>query len=163
MSKKLTFEALVESIQQVHEQLSTQAGQAVNISLTLRNWIIGLYIAEYELRGADRANYGEKLLSTLAKRLTTLKISNCNRRQLYDYLNFYRTHPQIVGTVSAQLRPLLPERTPGKTKKVPTPSAQLALPPKKLINNISYRERPCVGRICLGRNGQSSFCIQISA
>jgi hypothetical protein len=35
--------------------LSAQAGRAVNISLTMRNWMIGLYIAEYKLRGADRA------------------------------------------------------------------------------------------------------------
>ncbi|RPH50126.1 MAG: DUF1016 family protein [Desulfobacteraceae bacterium] len=104
MMKELTFETLVESIRQVHEQLSAQAGRAVNISLTLRNWIIGLYIVEFELRGANRANYGEKLLSELAKQLTKLKISNCNRRQLYRYLRFHRLYPQIVGTLSPQLR-----------------------------------------------------------
>ena len=54
------------------------------------------------------------LLRDLASRLTG--VSNCNRRQLYDYLKFYRTYPQIVGTVSAQL----------------------ALPPEKLISNLSY-------------------------
>ena len=35
--------------------------RAVNISLTLRNWLIGCYIAEYELNGEDRAAYGEKV------------------------------------------------------------------------------------------------------
>ena len=77
-----TFEALVTSIQQVHDQLATQASKAVNVSLTLRNWMIGLYIAEFELRGADRANYGDNLFSVLAEHLTSLKVSNCNRRQL---------------------------------------------------------------------------------
>ncbi len=42
------------------------------MSLTLRNWMIGLYIAEFELRGADRANYGDQLFSALAKQLTSL-------------------------------------------------------------------------------------------
>lgn len=138
MMKKLTFETLVESIRQVHEQLSAQAGRAVNISLTLRDWIIGLYIVEFELRGADRANYGEKLLSELAKRLTKLKVSNCNRRQLYRYLRFYRLYPQIVGTVSAQLRPFLPAGIPGKTAKVPTASTQLASSPGKLLNSLRW-------------------------
>ena len=61
------FEKLVEVIRQVHEELAAQAGRAVNLSLTMRNWLIGAYIAEYELSGADRASYGEKLLSELSQ------------------------------------------------------------------------------------------------
>ena len=104
---ELDFEKLVGTIRQVHEELVAQAGQAVNLSLTLRNWLIGAYIAEYELFGADRAGYGDGLLTELAKRLTELKVSNCNRRQLYRYLRFYRLYPEIVGTVSPQLKKLL--------------------------------------------------------
>jgi len=69
-SGDLTFDILVGSIRQIHEQLASQAGRAVNIRLTLRNWLIGAYISEYELRGADRATYGDSLLTELAKRLT---------------------------------------------------------------------------------------------
>jgi hypothetical protein len=93
-----TFEVFVSSIQLVHDQLAAQVSRAVNVSLTLRNWMIGRYIAEFELLGADRANYGDRLFSILAKRLTGLRISNCNRRQLY---------PGIVGTLSPQMRKLL--------------------------------------------------------
>lgn len=50
-NKALNFSELVTAIQQVHENLAAQAGKAVNIGLTLRNWMIGYYIAEYELRG----------------------------------------------------------------------------------------------------------------
>ena len=82
-SDDLTFGLFVGSIRQIHEQLVSQAGRAINISLTLRNWLIGAYISEYELRGADRATYGDSLLIELAKRLTDLRISNSNRRQLY--------------------------------------------------------------------------------
>ena len=67
--------------------------RAVNVSLTLRNWLIGSYIAEYELRGKDRAAYGEKLFDSLAAELSGLSVSNSNRRQLYRYLRFYRTYP----------------------------------------------------------------------
>lgn len=142
MSKRaqMNFEGLVTAIRQVHERMAAQAGKAVNISLTLRNWAIGCYIAEYELRGSDRATYGERLLPELAKRLTTQAISNCNRRQLYDYLKFYRTYPQIVRTVSAQLQPLLPKRISDDNRKVPTASAQLAVRPQKLVNSLSYSQ-----------------------
>ena len=98
-----TFEALVTSIQQVNEQLAVQASKAVNVRLTLRNWMIGFYIAEFELHGEDRAKYGDKLFSILGERLTNLRISNCNRRQLYRYLRFYQLYPTIVRTLSPQL------------------------------------------------------------
>ena len=98
------FLNLIDAIRLAHEELAAQAGRAVNISLTLRNWFIGAYIAEYELRGLDRANYGDHLLSTLSSELRKHKISNTGRRQLYKYLAFYRTYPEIVWTVPAQSR-----------------------------------------------------------
>ena len=101
------FEKLVGTIRQVHEELAAQVGRAVNLSLTMRNWLIGAYIAEYELSGADRAGYGDGLLTELAKSLTELKVSNCNRRQLYRYLRFYRSYPEIVGTLTTQLNRFL--------------------------------------------------------
>jgi hypothetical protein len=103
---EISFEKLIGAIKLAHEELAAQAGRAVNMSLTLRNWFIGCYIAEYELRGSDRAQYGDNLLADLAKRLTKLAVSNSNRRQLYRYLRFYRIYPEIVGTLPAQLKTL---------------------------------------------------------
>jgi hypothetical protein len=130
------FGALVSAIRQVNQDLTAQAGRAVNISLTLRNWLIGSYIAEYELSGEDRAAYGEKLFAELSKEMRAYEISNAGRRQLYLYLTFYRTYPQIVRTVPAQFRHLLLE-TP-KEEKVRTPSAQFPVPPETLLNRLSY-------------------------
>ncbi len=50
----MTFEHLVASIRQVHDELAAQAGRAVNVSLTLRNWMIGFYIAEFDPTELDR-------------------------------------------------------------------------------------------------------------
>ena len=136
-NQEWNFEKLVGVIQEVHEELAAQAGRAVNISLTLRNWLVGCYIVEYELCGADRARYGDNLLTELAKRLTELKVSNCHRRQLYRYLRFYRLYPEIVGTVSAQLKKLLPVGAQA-LEKVGTASPQLRIPPDKIIHRLSY-------------------------
>ena len=130
------FEKLVGTIRQLHEELAAQAGRAINISLTLRNWLIGAYISEFELRGSDRANYGDRLLSELSRELRSHKVSNTGRRQLYNYLAFYRAYPQIVRTVPAQSRHLLPETI--DSKKVRTVSAQLAISPEKLVGSLSY-------------------------
>ena len=132
------FKKLVGAIQQIHVELAANASRAVNVSLTLRNWVIGCYIAEYELNGVDRARYGEGLLRELANSLIKLGVSNSNRRQLYDYIKFYRTYPQIVSTLSAQLYSSLPLLVKGHVKKVPTVSAQLSLLAEKLINQLPY-------------------------
>jgi predicted nuclease of restriction endonuclease-like (RecB) superfamily len=136
-NREWSFEKLVGFIRQVHGELAAQAGRAVNLGLTLRNWLIGCYIAEYELCGSDRASYGDSLLTELAKCLTDLKVSNCNRRQLYRYLRFYRLYPEIVGTMSPQLKKLLPARGQA-VEKVGTASPQLRIPPDKLIHRLSY-------------------------
>ena len=45
--------------------------RAVNQMATLRNWLIGCYIVEYEQKGSDRALYGDRLLKRLAERVNT--------------------------------------------------------------------------------------------
>ena len=134
----LSFDDLVRSIRGVDAELAAQAVRAVNVSLTLRNWLIGGDIAGYELSGHDRAAYGEKLLDSLAAELGRLGVSNSNRRQLYRYLRFYRTYPAIVGTVSPQLRPLLPGKLAVEAEKVGTVSPQSGPSAETLLNRLSY-------------------------
>ena len=78
---KMDFKKLVDAIEQVHNQLSVQACRAVNTSLTLRNWLIGLYIREYEQHGADRAQYGESLLERLSEELRRSGIPRSDARE----------------------------------------------------------------------------------
>ena len=68
----------------------------------------------------DRAKYGDKVLSELAGRQDDN--SNRNRRQLYDYLRFYKIYPQIVETLSAQFEHLLPLSVSDPSEKVPAVS-----------------------------------------
>jgi predicted nuclease of restriction endonuclease-like (RecB) superfamily len=55
---------------------------------------------------------------------------------LYNYLAFYRAYPQIVRTVPAQTRHLLPKNI--DSEKVRTASAQLTILPEKLLSSLSY-------------------------
>ncbi len=86
MSNELNFGILINSIYEIDKNFVLQAKKAININLTLRNWFIGAYIHEYELKGSDRAVYGDKLLFHIEKKLED--VSNCNKRQLYEYLQF---------------------------------------------------------------------------
>jgi hypothetical protein len=126
--------ALVRKIADIHYHLVERATKAVNVSLTVRNWLIGLTLQHYKLEGRDRAAYGDRLFSILAKDLTSRKISNCSRHQLYRYRDFYLAYLHIVGTLSPQLQNLLPQkgsipgneapatdgRTPAKCRTVET-------------------------------------------
>ena len=137
-SALLEFNGLVQSIVHVHQELGAQAARAVNLSLTLRNWMIGYYIDAFELRGADRADYGDQLFANLSRALTAARLSNCDKRQLYRYLRLFRTYPQIVGTLSPQLQSLLPWGVSSDMppQKVGTVSPQLAA--DTLVAQFSY-------------------------
>ena len=119
----LSFGELVTAIRHVNDELTAQATRAVNTSLTLRNWLIGYYVEAYERRGADRAQYGEKMMEKLAESLTQQGMSRCDRREIYRYRQFYLTYPQIVESLPPQFAPVLEtvesrppqSRTDGKT------------------------------------------------
>lgn len=83
------------------------AFQSVNIALVERNWLIGYRIAEEELKGQDRANYGVEVIKNLSKELTKEYGKGFDRSNLYRFLNFYKNFPEIVDAVSRQSRTLL--------------------------------------------------------
>lgn len=95
----MNFDALVQAISTIHRHTQGTAARAVNVALTCRNWLIGAYIHEYELRGQDRAEYGELLMQRLAETLCKQTIPTCERPRLYAYLAFYRAYPQIGETI----------------------------------------------------------------
>jgi hypothetical protein len=138
MKNNLTFSKLAKSIRDLHNELTTQASRAVNVNLTLRNWLIGCYVAEYELNGADRATYGEALLEKLSIALTELNVSACGKRQLYNYLRFYQTYPQIVRSLTPQLQKALPGSISATVEKMRSVTALSDIDPETLLNRLSY-------------------------
>ena len=90
-----SFAGLVTAIARTHALFAAQASKAINISLTLRNWLIGHHIAEYELQGADRADYGGRLLEQLAQQLGAAGLRRIDARELRRFRQFYSVYPQI--------------------------------------------------------------------
>lgn len=64
-----SLQQLTTAIQKTNEYFLNKVQRQVNASLTLRNWIIGHYIFEYEQQGEDRAKYGEQLYKKLSENL----------------------------------------------------------------------------------------------
>ncbi len=100
--ENLTLSTLAQRIARLHDQTARAAAQQANYWLTIRNWCIGCYIAEYELEGADRAAYGKRLMPELASRVKQVK--GLSEPRLYRCLWFYQAYPQILSTVSTKLQ-----------------------------------------------------------
>ncbi|MDR1055419.1 MAG: hypothetical protein LBL90_06265 [Prevotellaceae bacterium] len=79
--KKNSFDELVHNLSHIHSVLQNNAAKAVDQFLSLRNWVFGYYIMEYEQKGEDRAKYGENFMREIAGKLTHIK--GLRFRQLY--------------------------------------------------------------------------------
>jgi predicted nuclease of restriction endonuclease-like (RecB) superfamily len=100
----MKFDNLVSVIEQTHRHFQQQAVKAVNISLTIRNWLIGFYILEFEQKGEDRSSYGEKLLPKLAKRISAKGLGETNLKLCRQ---FYKCYPDIAGLLLKNFSDLL--------------------------------------------------------
>ena len=69
--------------------------QAVNTLLVQRNWLIGYRIAEEELGGDERSEYGLEVIKKISKELTQRYGKGYDRSNLYHCLKFYRTLLQV--------------------------------------------------------------------
>lgn len=96
------FDSLVTSIVHIHQQTQDFAAKAVNVALTLRNWLIGCRIVEFEQEGKDRATYGESLMARLSQRLGTYGLPQITPRELRRYRQLYQIYPQIWQSVTAK-------------------------------------------------------------
>jgi DUF1016 N-terminal domain len=97
----MNLKLLISQIQSLDGSLKYEASKAMNRLLTIRNWLIGYYIVEYEQKGEDRAKYGDNLLEILSVSLNIKGLSATTLRQ--DRL-FYILYPQIRQTVSDELQ-----------------------------------------------------------
>lgn len=96
------FNLLLNSIKSIHLQLQDSATKAINKILTIRNWLIGCYIIEYEQNGEDRAKYGDSLLEKLACELKNDRVQGLTAPELARCRQFYTAYPKIFGTLSQE-------------------------------------------------------------
>lgn len=131
----MNFEQLINSIESTHLQLSSQAVKQVNYLQTIRNWLIGCYIVEFEQHGEDRAAYGTKLLISISLKMKSKGNVGFSDRNLRQFRQFYLTYPQIWQTVSAKFKSMMiGEITEGADRE----HDALMLPIETLINTLSF-------------------------
>jgi predicted nuclease of restriction endonuclease-like (RecB) superfamily len=130
----MLFEKLLDNISQVHNSLQQSAIKAINQHITLRNWVIGCYIVEYEQKGEDRAKYGDNLTERLAQ---LLNIKGLGSRNLRSCRLFYLTYTQFSTVLQSIALTELPIWQTLSAKLV-VPTNSIIIPPKKLIESLSF-------------------------
>ena len=102
-----SFDELTRIIRDTHDAAQTTAVKAINRMQTMRNWLYGYYIIEFEQHGKDRAEYGTQLLKRLEERV--------NRKGLTETLfknsrKFYRLYPQMVENIIGVISPTVSDK-----------------------------------------------------
>ena len=130
--RNFSFEHLTQLVEQVHNSAYASSVKAINRFATIRNYIIGFYIVEYEQNGSDRAKYGDRLLKRLTERInkrgineTLLKVSRA------FYLNYPQVRLYLEGKSATPSHQLSDEKSA-------TPSHQFVTSADKLISQLSF-------------------------
>lgn len=132
-SSKFDYLYLVDNLNLIHDYFRTSSYKTINRNLTLRNWIFGWYIFEYEQKGEDRAKYGSKLILKLTKSLTTLKVSSTTLKLCRQ---FYLVYPQISQALPDQLQNVISKSIKGQAAL--DQSGKVNIKPEKLLENLSF-------------------------
>ena len=90
---------LLQDAQQIIETAQSFAYKAVNIALLQRNWLLGKRIAEEELQGKDRAEYGAEIIKNLSSELMKIYGKGFTKSNLYTFTEFYKAFPNIFQSV----------------------------------------------------------------
>ncbi len=107
MANFVKTDDIVKDMQGIIESSREAAYKAVNTTLVQRNWLIGYRIAEEELQGEERSEYGLQIIKSLSKELTKIYGKGYDRSNLYHCLRFYKMFPKIVDTLCRQSERLL--------------------------------------------------------
>ena len=126
-----SFDHLSELVLQLHDSAYSATLKAINRFATIRNYVIGFYIVEYEQHGNDRAKYGDRLLKRLAERVNRRGI---NETLLTNSRKFYLTYPQIKDYLTA----ISPTPSEKSAEKSPTLSDKFITPATELVSMLSF-------------------------
>ena len=78
------------------------AYSAVDLTLVHRNWLLGKRIADEELNGESRAEYGAEVIKKLSKDLNAQYGKGYTKTNLYNFYSFYKMYPEIFHSESGK-------------------------------------------------------------
>ena len=134
-----SFNDLASIVQTTHDAAQSSAVKAINRMQTMRNWLIGYYIVEFEQHGKDRAEYGTQLLKKLEERVDRKGLTTT----LFKWARkFYRLYPQMMENLPIPICATVMHQSQPIENKEDTISAsmthQFVTPGKTIISHLSF-------------------------
>lgn len=108
----MNYKDVVDSIARINTIAQVAVGRNLNQILTLRNWVIGAYLVEYEQNGEDRAKYAAHLIENIANDLKKNGISGFSVSNLKNFRQLALIYPSIGGKNKPQSLQLLLKTDP---------------------------------------------------
>jgi len=96
------YNQISKDIKKLINSSQTKAYNAINLERVILYWKIGQRIFEEVQGGKDRSDYGKNLIKNLSLELEPTFGSGYSYRQLYLFIQFYKTFP-IVNALRSQL------------------------------------------------------------
>lgn len=135
---EIGFGDLVSAVESVHQYSHRSAVKAINRYATMRNWLIGFFIVEYQQKGKDRAVYGEKLLKRLEESLETRGL---NVTLFQNCRLFYALYPQMADLFQIEIQPTALAKSEEAVQHQaiqPTVLVECATDSNTLVSNLSF-------------------------
>jgi predicted nuclease of restriction endonuclease-like (RecB) superfamily len=94
-------QSLIQDACTIIDQAQATAYRQVNETLIKRNWLLGMRI-QHEVLKEKRAEYGQQVVKNLAQSLLERYGRGFSMRNLYNFVDFYQSHPDIFHAVSGE-------------------------------------------------------------
>lgn len=152
-----TSNNLIADLRTIIEQGRRQAYAAVNQVAVLTYWHIGQRIVEEEQHGEVRAQYGTRLIKSIAEQLSTEFGTNYSERRLRDYRQFYLNfsdlqiwHSRVPNLTWTHFRRIMAVSQPEARKWYAEEASREMWSIRTLDRNISTQY---YGRLCAAKRG----------
>lgn len=89
------IEGLLNDASNIIEQARRTAYTAVNVTLVARNWLLGKRIAEEDMHGMQRAEYGKQVVKKLSEYLTEKYGEGFSTTNLWHFVDFCKCYPSL--------------------------------------------------------------------
>ena len=89
------LDVLFERVKSILSEARARAWKAVNSAMVVSYWEIGHIIIDEEQKGKSRAEYGKKIISGLAQRLSAEFGKGFDERNLWFIRSFYVAYPKM--------------------------------------------------------------------
>lgn len=94
-------QSLIQDACIIIDQAQATAYRQVNETLIKRNWLLGMRI-QHEVLKEKRAEYGQQVVKNLAQSLLERYGRGFSMRNLYNFVDFYQSHPDIFHAMSGE-------------------------------------------------------------